>query len=183
LHTLVLWRLAVVVGYVSERHVLLLVLCGTFAGAAMTALIGKRIGEVVYGIGPHVWPSLIALLGLTAFGLPETFKPLHANRAGHRAAGFWLAQNSDPADPIVDPFCWAHFYAGRVFLEGKDVSPPTGHQLTQYVVLERSDHDHVHLPTIQYALDLAKHGQPVYWWPEKVPEEQAKVCVYAVGGN
>jgi hypothetical protein len=180
LHTFVLWRLALSVGYVSERHVLLLVLCGSFSGAAMTALVGRRLAQACYGLPIRVWPSVVLLLIMTGFGLPESFKPLHANRAGHRAAGLWLAEHTIPADPIEDPFCWAHFYAGRVFWEGKTIPQPEGYRPIQYAVLEQSDHEHIRLPTIAHAQDLASRGQAVYWWPETVPEAQAKVCVYAV---
>jgi 4-amino-4-deoxy-L-arabinose transferase-like glycosyltransferase len=179
LHVFVLWRLAMAVGYVSERHVLLLIMCGAFSGAAMTALVGQRLSQALYG-QPTVWPSVALLLVLTGFGIPETLKPLHANRAGHRAAGLWLAEHTIPADPIEDPFCWAHYYAGRVFWEGKTIPQPEGYRPTQYAVLEQSDHEHSRLPTIARAQDLASRGQAVYWWPENVPEAQAKVCVYAL---
>ena len=53
---LVLWRVAVVVGYVSDRHTLLLILCGTFWAVAalrklpiLTAALARRL---------HAWPFL-----------------------------------------------------------------------------------------------------------------------------
>jgi hypothetical protein len=180
LHGFVLWRLALAVGYVSDRHVLLLVLCGSFWGAALTAVIGKRIAEACHGVPAPAWPTVALLFLLTGYCIPETLKPLHANRAGHHAAGLWLAAHTSPADPIEDPFCWAHYYAGRVLLEGKPIPQAEGYRPTQYAVLEQSDHEHIRLPTIGRAQELASRGEVVYWWPENVPEAQAKVCVYAV---
>ena len=117
---------------------------------------------------------------MLVFGLVEALKPLHANRTGHKAAGLWLAAHSQPADPVLDPFCWAHFYAGRVFLEGKVQASPPGYHPTQYVVLENSDHEHIRLPDIPQANSLANRGKVVYFWPENKPEASAKVLVFAV---
>src|SRR5262249_39411527 len=51
LHVLVLWRLAVVAGYVSDRHVLILVLSGIFAGAAAV----EKIGQGLSALGVRLW--------------------------------------------------------------------------------------------------------------------------------
>jgi 4-amino-4-deoxy-L-arabinose transferase-like glycosyltransferase len=182
LQILVLWRLALAVGYVSERHVLLLVLCGVFTGAAAVGRIGDGLARLIPSPRAR-WVPLAFLALMIGFALPQTFKPMHANRAGHRAAGEWLAANTIPVDPVVDPFCWAHYYAGRVFWEGKAPPLPVGHRVTQYVVLEQSDHDHYRLPTIKHAQDLAAQGTLVYHWPTTKPASQAKVAVYAVPGN
>ena len=122
----------------------------------------------------------LLLLSQTAFGVPESLKPLHLNRAGHRAAGRWLVEHSQLADPVEDPFCWAHFYANRVFWEGKTPPARPGYQPTRYVVIEHSDHDHTRLPMIAEAERLAALGKLVYHWPANKPEAEAKVLVYAV---
>ncbi len=118
-----------------------------------------------------------ALLFIAVAGLPSILKPLHANRAGHRQAGNWLAKHATSEDEVIDPFCWAHFYAGCVFREGKDFIPP---QHTRYVIIEKSANSHSRLMMIEEAHQLAKAGTPVYHWPEKKPIEQAKVVVYWV---
>jgi 4-amino-4-deoxy-L-arabinose transferase-like glycosyltransferase len=190
LHAAVLWRLANVVGYVSDRHVLILVLCGIFTAAGAIIVFGNWL---VHGrsiplavlkkpsspVGPS-WLALTMLVLLAGLGLMESLRTLHGNRAGHRAAGLWLAEHTNPADPITDPFCWAHYYAGRVFREGirEDGSP--GYQPTNYVVIEHSDHDHIRLPTIRAAEDLAARGRVVYHWPEESPVAGAKILIYAV---
>jgi hypothetical protein len=118
---------------------------------------------------------------LLGFGLLEALKPLHSNRAGHRQAGLWLAEHTQPADPVVDPFCWAHYYAGRVFWEGVTPPAPPGYIPTQYVVMEKSpSSDHSRLPTIDYAKALAARGQVVYHWPVEKALTDAKILVYAV---
>ena len=126
------------------------------------------------------WSALLLLIATTMFGLPDALKTLHANRAGHRQAGLWLAEHAQPADEILDPFCWAHYYAGRVFMEGMTPEPPPGYTPMSYVVIEHSDHDHIRLPQIAQSLQLAARGQAVYHWPEDKSVEEAKVLVYAV---
>lgn len=176
-HGLVLLRLAMVMGYVSERHVLVLVLCGIFWAAAGLCALGSWWATLV-----HTQPMLGVFLPLAVAcaGLPQSLKPLHANRAGHHAAGLWLAAHTQPADPITDPFCWAHYYAGRVFWEGLTPPIPEGHRVTGYVIVERPDREHSRLPLIARAQQLAEQGQLVYHWPEERPVDKADVFVYAV---
>jgi len=188
LHTLVLWKLAMTVGYVSDRHIILLVLCGIFTGAAIIGVLGDYLETklVRTRANPGTQPrsisggtvATLSLAAIALFCLPDSFRTLHANRAGHRAAGNWLASNAAPGDPVIDPFSWAHYYAGRIFTENQQAQPNAGHSPTQYVVLEQSDH--ARLPTIRAATELASHGRIVYHWPVEKPEQQAKVRVYEV---
>ncbi|HLJ95656.1 MAG TPA: glycosyltransferase family 39 protein [Gemmataceae bacterium] len=176
LHFLILWRLAVVVGYVSDRHVLVLVLCGVYLVAGGVLAISECITLM-----DRRRLSLMLFLVLIGLGLVEALKPLHANRIGHRQAGLWLAEHTELADPIVDPFCWAHYYAGRVFWEGRTPPAPPGYVPTQYVVLERSpSSDHSRLPTIDHAKALAARGRLIYRWPVEKTEAEAKILVFAV---
>ena len=170
LHALLLWRMAVVIGYLSERHTMLLaLLCCFWCGAAVVT-IGQWLQRTRLMLAA-------ALIFVVAAGLPSILRPMHANRAGHRQAGNWMAKNITSEDEVIDPFCWAHFYAGCVFREGKDFIPA---QHTRYVVLERPEASHSRLMMIEEAQQLAKRGTPVYHWPESTPVDQAKVVVYRV---
>jgi len=184
LHFFILWRLAMVVGYVSDRHVLVVVLCGAFVAAGGVLALGELFAQAARHWGLAVQNgklALIFLLVLMGFALQEALKPLHANRAGHRQAGLWLAEHTLPVDPVVDPFCWAHYYAGRVFWEGLTPPLPAGHVPTQYVVMEKSPtSDHSRLPTIHQARELAARGHVVYHWPAEKTEADAKILVYTV---
>lgn len=180
LQIVVLWRLAVVMGYVSERHVMMLVLCGVFTIAAALEWLGAKLAASPINFMHLGCVATAPLVLLTFCWLPATLKPLHANRAGHRAAGQWLAKNASPDDQLIDPFCWAHYYAGRVFLEGKtQPAPAPGFKPTYYAVLDSPDKEHPRLPVMPAALELAKIGKLVYSWPENKPIGQAKVFVYA----
>jgi hypothetical protein len=193
LHSFILWRLGVMVGYVSDRHVLVLVLCGIFLVAGgvfvLAELVTRFVPRLRGGATPAFQPTaerssrlaVVLLVALMGLGLQEALKPLHGNRAGHRQAGLWLAEHTRLADPVVDPFCWAHYYAGRVFWEGLTPPAPPGYVPTQYVVLERSPtSEHSRLPTIHQAEALATHGRVVYHWPIEKTEAEAKILIYAV---
>jgi hypothetical protein len=174
-HAVVLWRMAVAIGYLSERHTLLFVFAACFPAAAALTRIGRHIAEAraARSLTPgRATAGLLAILLVAA--LPSLVRPLHGNRAGHRAAGMWLAANSTTADEILDPFNWAHFYSGRLTAD----PPPTSDRL--FVVLEQTDNQHSRLPAIPIAKAKAVHGRIVYHWPEHKPRDQAKVVVYEV---
>jgi hypothetical protein len=185
----VLWKLARVMGYLSERHIVGLLLCGVFLAAGAIPFVAdwltQTVSRIRYGglvrSNPERargWLTAGLLVALTFSSLPETLKRLHANRSGHRSAGLWLAQHSSPADPVTDPFCWAHYYAGKVFLEGTNPAVPPGHVPTRYVVMD--DREHTRLPLMPQAKQYAEKGKLVYHWPENKPLENATVFVYAV---
>ncbi len=177
MNTLILWRLARVMGYLSDRHVQLLVLCGTFWGMAMVLAVADWLAKV-RGWRWASWALPVMLIG---FGAPSLLKPLHSNRVGYRAAGLWLAEHANPLDRIDDPFCWAHFYAGRVFQEGKTLAIPAGYQPHRYVIVEDSSNPHVRLPMMEWVRRLAKRGTLVYQWqPRKPSKDQPGVLVYSV---
>jgi hypothetical protein len=170
LQFVILWRMAIVMGYVSERHVVMLILCGLFTVAATLDWLGTRLANSRINFLHAKWLAFAPLVVLTFCWLPSTLKTLHANRAGHKVAGTWIASHAAPEDDLIDPFCWAHYYAGRVFLEDQPApAHEPGHKKTKYAVLEHPDKEHPRLPLIPAANELANKGKLVYSWPEKKP--------------
>jgi hypothetical protein len=191
LHALVLWRLAVVVGYLSDRHVQVLVLCGVFPAVAFVwefpAVVfawvrGTGASAVVRPCGAAALVAAALLLALTAVGMPKTLQTLHAKRAGYHAAGLWLAQYADASDVIMDKHMWAHYYSGRVFLENKEIPVPPDHKPVVYHVVGKTK-DRDADPTLPRTFPTeeqvrARGGTPRYWWPSGGNLERAKVIVY-----
>lgn len=187
-HSLVLWRMAVVMGYISERHTLLLVMCGLYWAAAAAMRIVDGLAGLLcrWGLAADRgrWLSVSAatlMLLLLSFGLPPTLKPLHYNRAGHRAAGIWLRANAHPGDVIIDPFCWAHYYAGWVFREGNDQPPGYGNRI--FAVIEDSHNPHGRLTLLELAKFWAKQGQLAFATPLKsrqANDEQLQIWVVEI---
>lgn len=148
-----LYRMAEKMGYLSNRHLLLLILCGIYWAVAGTLVLGDKLAQGA----AQLWPALagrrctdgatwsLALLLLLALApLPRTLSRLHAERAGFRAVGRWLAENTLAGDFIEDPYCWAYFHAGRVFVEGcRDL--PRSKPSCFYVVMEASRNRHPRL--------------------------------------
>jgi hypothetical protein len=160
-------------GYLSERHTLLFVLVGSLPAAAGLLWLGRFLCRI---------PTRFQAAGLAIAGLlvasPALTKPLHYNRAGHRAAGQWLAKSAAPDDAILDPFTWAEFYAGRTEFRSRTERPDH-----LFVIVETGNNLHSRLPHMADAKAKVALGRPVYHWPEVKPLEKAQVVVYSVPGN
>jgi hypothetical protein len=125
--TVLLYRMAEKMGYLSDRHLLLLIMCSMYWAVAATFVLGEKLAVGAARLWPRlagrrwmdgrVWALGLILL-FTLAPLPRTLSRLHAERIGFRSLGHWLAQNTESGDFIEDPYCWAYFYAGRVFVEG-----------------------------------------------------------------
>jgi hypothetical protein len=184
---LLLWRLASVVGYVSERHTILLVLCGSFPAVAATLVIGQKASRFLRWFNSSQYQlstesnisSSFLVMALIASVLPKSFEPLHSNRSGFRDAGLWLAEHALPSDEILDPYCWAHYYAGRVFLEGSKLEGPKDGKSVCYVVLEQSGNSHLRLTEIPAAKRMAAQGKLVYEWEGTRNKDHCIVRVFA----
>lgn len=179
--------LAARVGYVSERHTVLLTLLACQFAAAGLPLLAAAVGQLlprVERLGVRVTAAGL-LVTLVASALPFALKPMHQHREAHRRAGEWLASRITDQDALLDPYCWAEWYAGRT-LYRTSWSPPISKNT--YVVLENEalkGSPHSRLPELPNAKELIKHptARKVYWWPEDVPEEQATIFVYKLGAD
>jgi len=191
LSVLGLWQLAVEVGYMSDRHLMLLVMCGCYAAAAAVWELPSRWSawrQRKGGQPPFVRSTAtvaaLLLAGMIAAGLPKSLQTLHGNRAGHHAAGLWLAENSVPGDIIEDDHCWAHYYAGRVFQEHHPLPWPAGHVPVRYVVIGRRDREYIPTWNNPAPRDEAQlrgeGGRIVYYWPPPSNPAEAPIVVYAM---
>jgi hypothetical protein len=111
---------------------------------------------------------------------------MHPHREGHKHAGEWLASRMSDNDAIIDPFCWAEWYAGRT-LYRIHWNPKPEDLRNHYVIWEnKSESPHSRLPDYLYAKQLKEQAEregrkPVYHWPENVPWDQAAVQVWKLG--
>jgi hypothetical protein len=194
-----LYRVASYMRYISDRHTLLLIYCSCFWAAAGMRTLGLRLADLarrwtgaqesVLGaqsvrprwINDGLYCSGLLLACLCAATLYKNLEPLHANRGGFRTAGEWLAEHAAPGDEIVDPYCWSHYYAGRVFLEEEKRSDlPASQAPTCYVVLEESGNEHPRLQSVPEAKKLAATGQKVFECKARRHREVCDVCIYAI---
>lgn len=194
---LAVWAVATTNGYVSDRHLLLILLIGCYWMVAGLIELPRRLGALGERLAvnnPRLRRLLnplrrlllatdsavvtaVLLLAATAMGLPKSLEPLHHNRGGFREAGLWLAEHSEPNDEVIDPYCWSHYYAGRVFTESRGEAASG----VRYVVLEEnSASPHTRLPRMEDAVALKQHGKEVYRWAGKRGKGDTTVVVYEV---
>jgi hypothetical protein len=178
--SLLLYRLGQSNGYLGERHVLLLVMGGIYFAVAFLAVLGGWLARILShwrsGLTART-VSLVLLVMMAVAPLSRTLARLHAERAGFKQAGLWLAENARPGDWIIDPFAWAQYYAGCEFLP-----PPLPHPPVWYIVLEESTNPHLHL---DHKLRAARviverhHAEPIKRFPLH-GKHTGEVVVYRV---
>jgi hypothetical protein len=188
-----MWRVASLFGYVSDRHLLLALLCAGYPAVAtvprLAALVAAavrwlpavgRLGAWLPATSHPMWMALLAL-GLAGAALPKTLEPLHANRSGFRDAGEWIAGHSRDWDAVKDPYCWADYYSGCVFREDQPAPVPPGERKVAYVVIEKSGREHPRLlKDVKEAEEMSKAGHPVWGWKGQRNKEVVEVVVYEV---
>ena len=91
-----------------------------------------------------------------------------------------MLEHADPSDEIVDPYCWAHYYAGGVFREGSPTNAAPGHEPLKYVVLENGKSEHLRLAHLENARESAQRGHVVYRWSGKQGKHAAEIVIYQV---
>jgi hypothetical protein len=204
---ILLWRVYVLLGYVSDRHLILILLFGCYWAVAAIGEMIRRLATLPARVAPNfvpltwlrqrspystnlLWPSL-AMLAVLAALLPKTLEPLHVNRNGFRHAGIFIGQRAKPWDEVLDPYSWSHYYAGKVFQEGHKAHRPEDAVPVKYVVLEMSGREacdpdqprqHTRLPLVQEAMrEGGRTGsQPIFRWTGKRNKEEVEVIVYQV---
>lgn len=193
---LIVWFLGLVVGYVSDRHIMLLVITTIFQSVAVMIQLPYRLRGYLGSLSSHFgygngktanWyrPALIAtvlIMIMIGAGLSRTMRPLHYNRRGHHMAGYWLAKNAHPADVIIDDHCWAHYYAGRVFQEHRNIRPENNQRPKTFYVVNRSSTRRPPSHESEYTEKEIKEkgGSPVYFWPEDAAIDSARVLIYEI---
>ncbi len=185
-----LYRVAREMGYLSDRHALLILLSGSYFTAAALLRIAQWLGAWMARLrsqwagtfwgDARVWAT--AALVLVCCGpLPRTLEKLHADRIGFRAAGYWLAMHALPGDAVVDPYCWANYYAGRVFTEGL-TNLPCSMPPVFFLVFEEAPNKHTRLGEHNAAETMRRLGTEIKRFPVKRGKEKAAVVVYRMSG-
>ncbi len=178
LHGLVLIRLGMIAHYISDRHVMILVLGGTYFAVFGLRELARRL--VAWRTGAAQGGGLAAVafgvlfLGLIGFCLPKATQRLHGNRAENHAAGRWLAEqirtHPDDNAVIVDDHAWSHFFSGLIFQEGREPAFPADHPSKSYIVTTRSRDPQADLTRCQ--IKVAADAQIV--WPTRGDIENAQ---------
>ncbi|HEX3147786.1 MAG TPA: glycosyltransferase family 39 protein [Gemmataceae bacterium] len=191
-----LWTLAVFIGYVSQRHTILLVLvtciftpAGFFALARFAINLwrtptasrwfGPGLIRVMQNSNPvllvAIWTAIVMIVAL-----PRNFHSLHEERKGHKLAGLWMKDHVPKENQIVDPFGWAEWYSTRTL---KAIPNPvyTPGMADFYVVFTpNANSPHSRLGTYRWAevLTVPANREIVFRFPEGAPENEIDVAVF-----
>jgi hypothetical protein len=201
-----LWSLAVWIGYVSQRHTILIVMVTAIFAAAAFPYLGKlaisawhtealsgsaiRLVATFSSVGrgealvrwmrgwrPWELGAIWAAI-VMAVALPRNFHSLHEERKGHKLAGLWMKENVSRECQIVDPFGWAEWYTGRTLraVPNPDVYKPGPDMYVVFTPNAKSPHSR--LGIYKEAGELHKCRKPVFQYPPNVPEDEIDVAVY-----
>lgn len=180
-------------GYLSTRHLLLLVVLALgWAGAGVFALsgwLGRLIapdaccpgwkGRIASSFAKG-WP--VALAAVLACGA-ELPRPLHASRTAHREAARWLARRASRKEAVLDSRGFTALYTGLKTYRYEAAQAAFSDPALTYVVVEQEELSaesrrsetmrwlltHAGEPEARFAAtDSEKHGVVIHRWrPER----------------
>jgi hypothetical protein len=191
IHAFILVKLAMAVSYISDRHVMSLVMTACFYVAvgfhelprlflawrqSRSNLADAQSSFVPWHQKASVWCTIL-MVALIGACVPKAAQRLHGNRAGNHAAGIWLADHVKVGDVVEDDHAWSHFFSGLILAESRDPILPADAQPTCYVVATRSRDASIGFRNEK--VKLREDAAVVYRWPENVELVKARVVVYA----
>ena len=131
---------SVVRGYLSERH-MLMVLCLSLPFVASGLMLAHsdisrwtRLSPVASQRFAQAGLGLLLLTGIYIQAKPE-----HASRLPHYQAGQWLAKNSPESAAVFDTRGWASFEADRRRYDPYHIAQALSDNATGYFVVERAE--------------------------------------------
>ncbi len=183
IHSLILIALAMSVSYVSDRHVMILVLFGSFFVVVGMRELPRKVftwtkfdsGGAWYRSATTWFIVLYALL--IAASLPKATQRLHGTRVANHQAGLWLAEHVRIGDVVVDDHAWSNYYAGMVFQEGRETALPMQHEGICYVVATRSND--ASIDAQRRTAFLNDDARVVCYFPERGELAKARVVIHA----
>src|SRR5260370_26601407 len=94
----VLYRVALKMGYLSDRHALLILCCAVYWTVAGLLWIGEQSASFFRErrwVRPSVFAAILVGVACVA-GMGRTLEPMHSDRTGFREAGYWLPRTRQP---------------------------------------------------------------------------------------
>lgn len=118
-YLLAMWQMAAHRGYLSGRHLLIVVVLGLgWAGfgalrlGKLVRLVWQNLTESTrFQLGPILRWSIVLLAAATC--LPRTMRPFNFQYTAHRQAVDWLAAREEQGGAVLDSRGWTALYSGR----------------------------------------------------------------------
>ncbi len=146
LYLCAVYAAAVQKGYLSERHLLPLVLLGVGWAGQGAIWLAERTCQSPALLGLVSLPrrqalqtgTAVAMVGVLMLAcLPRTLSPLHSSRANHQRAGSWLCHA--PAGAVLDTRGWAGHLAQRRTYDFDQARHALADPELSYVIVERRE--------------------------------------------
>ena len=151
-------------GYLSTRHVLLLVVLAIgWAGSGALAIsdwLFAALSRRRLRLIPAMTTALAALIVLAACA-PDCLASLHATRAGHRQAASWLAEHAEPSQAVLDSRGWTALYTGRKTYRYEAAQAAFTDPALAYVVVEQAEMETASRRSETLRLLMSHAGEPV----------------------
>jgi 4-amino-4-deoxy-L-arabinose transferase-like glycosyltransferase len=182
IYTLALARHCTMLGYLSERHTLALVLASTPWAAAGTYVCLRGLA-VKFGWTPRFARTVrfAFACAVAATIIHFQLRDTHASRAGHLEAGRWLAGHGKPGEAVLDTRGWASFVADRSSADCYDywhVRQALTDSRLSYIVVEADEIEAESRRAETLRALLAYAAEPIRDFPTASDDEAGRVRIY-----
>lgn len=136
------WAIAVRNGYLSDRHLLLVIVFALGWAGVGAVELGEALAAACWLKKVRLAPAAVRRLALAAVALaclPALARPLHASRINHREAAAWLAEHAAEDDVVLDSRGWTALYTGRPTYRYEAAQAAFSHPQLAYVVVEQAE--------------------------------------------
>jgi hypothetical protein len=181
-YLLALVRHSAMLGYLSGRHVMALVIASLPWSAAGTYVCGCGIAKNLQWSGRSTrWVRNTVMCLTIGASIVVQMRPSHLNhlsRWGHWAAGQWLAAHARPNELILDTRGWARFISGRPGYDYWHVRQALTDSHLSYVLVGLDELEAVSPRAATLKALLAYAATPLVDFPAYPGDQSAAVRLY-----
>lgn len=171
-------RHAMTLGYLSDRHLLSLVLLSLPWAAAGLRKIGQRLTEAgsVSIQSRRLAGFATVLVVLLSASILEA-RPSHPTRTGHLDAGLWLAAHARPEEAVLDTRGWANFVAGRTQYDYWHVGQAFCDRRLRYLVVGQDELTATSARAATLRTIVDSYGETVHEFPDRSRRKKSAALV------
>lgn len=179
LYAVVLTRHAVMFGYLSERHVVpLVLLCLPRAAMGLRESLIRLGGWRRWSWSQRRVVRLLAVASMLVAATVIQARPGHPSRWGHWAAGQWLANHAQDGEAVLDTRGWASFSSGLPNYDYWHVRQALSDQRLAYIVVTRDELDAASARARTLRALLGRACTLAIAYPERPGGRDASIRVY-----
>ncbi len=182
IYALALVRHSALLGYLSGRHTMALLMATTPWSAAGVFVCARGIA-VKSRMGPGLArgfgvAALLMVMGASAAAQTRPSHMNHLSRLGHLEAGRWLARNATPDEMVLDTRGWARFVSGQPGYDYWHVRQALTDAHLRYIVVGLDELEARSRRAASLRTLLARTGTPVVEFPGGPGDSSPGVRIY-----